>query len=63
MNASVAFFTAHIPSTVVESRPTLKMLFWVPDMGVTGGGGVSEDEGPAGVDTYAARGGGWDRNP
>ena len=33
-------------------------------MGVTGGpGGVSEDEGPAGVDTYAARGGGWDRNP
>ena len=63
LNASVAFFTAHIPSTAVESRPTLKMLFWVPDMGVTGGGGVSEDEGPAGVDTYAARGGGWDRNP
>ena len=64
LNASVAFFTAHIPSTAVESRPTLKMLFWVPDMGVTGAPwGFDEDDGPAGVDTYAARGGGWDRNP
>ena len=63
LNASVAFFTAHIPSTAVESRPTLKMLFWSPDMGVTGGGGFSEDVGPAGADTYAARGGGWDCNP
>ena len=63
LNASVAFFTAHIPSTAVESRPTLKMLFWSPDMGVTGGGEFSEDVGPAGADTYAARGGGWDCNP